>query len=224
MATTANTPDLLSTLNDSLTAAISSLPELESLAPPKDGISLLDTKNEILLAYLQHLVFLMILKLRNNDPFYKDTLYESDSLFELNDAVTKKLVELRLYLEKGIRPLESRLKYQLDKLLLAASEAAPASSENAKTSRDSAKSALRDDDEDDIDPVPPPAAVSDLSYRPNPAAFVRPPNNDHSTTKEASRVYRPPRIAPTTLPTTERKQSRPTKPRKSQTLDAFSRD
>ena len=112
-------PDLLSKLTESLSSASRSLPEAESLAPPLDGISLLDTKNELLLSYIQNLVFLIIVKLRNQkiqiDNFNPNQTSDED--------VVKNLVSLRVYLERGVRPLESRLKYQIDKLLLAANDA-----------------------------------------------------------------------------------------------------
>ncbi|KAL9626015.1 MAG: hypothetical protein Q9164_007961, partial [Protoblastenia rupestris] len=104
--------NLLGTLNDSLSSVSSSLLDTATLTPPSEGISLLDTKNELLLAYLQNLVFLIIIKLRN-----KQSTKESTTRISLSNDITKNLVELRIYLEKGVRPLEAKLKYQLDKLL-----------------------------------------------------------------------------------------------------------
>src|SRR5271170_422460 len=111
-----STEGLLSSLIHSLTSVSSAFPSGEgSLLPPADGISLLDTKNEILLSYLHNLVFLIILRLRHAGET------QSDSPKLGADAV-KKLVELRVYLEKGVRPLEGKLKYQIDKVLRAAEE------------------------------------------------------------------------------------------------------
>lgn len=63
---------LLGNLTSCLTSAASSLPAPRkeapsdvSIEPPQDGISLLDTKSEILLSYLHNLVFLIIFQLRN---------------------------------------------------------------------------------------------------------------------------------------------------------------
>ena len=66
MAAPATLPALLNTLTDSLATATDSLSSTANLAPPSDGISLLDTKNELLLSYLHNLVFLIILKLRHH--------------------------------------------------------------------------------------------------------------------------------------------------------------
>ncbi|MCJ1486527.1 hypothetical protein MMC06_006704, partial [Schaereria dolodes] len=123
----ATLPALLSTLTDSLTSADNSIPEASSAATPADGISLLDTKNELLLSYIQNLVFLIILKLRNqsvSEPHKSENGTQGASSVDLQDQVVKKLVELRVYIEKGVRPLESRLKYQIDKVLRAAADAA----------------------------------------------------------------------------------------------------
>ena len=106
--------ETLNSLTDSLTSAADSIPNLASVLPPADGNSLLDTKNELLLAYLENLAFFILLKLRQRSP--------EGSTDHDDEEVVQTLVKLRLHLEKGVRPLEGRLKYQLDKLLAAAGE------------------------------------------------------------------------------------------------------
>ncbi|KAK3170689.1 hypothetical protein OEA41_002771 [Lepraria neglecta] len=222
----ATLPALLATLTDSLNLASSSIPDATSLAPPIEGISLLDTKNELLLSYLHNLVFLIILKLRNQSLSNSTNGDYEPSPEPLNGAVTKKLVELKVYIEKGVRPLESRLKYQLDKLLLAASEAstAPATTGTAKAPRTSNGVKKPDVSESDSDVAPqPPAQIPELAYRPNSSAFARPSRDTKPTSQDTSNIYRPPRITPTSLPTTERKEKL-SRPRKSTTLDAFIRE
>src|SRR3954468_1756888 len=101
-----NTPvsALISTLADSLTSAATSLPsDHDLIQPPTDGISLLDTKNALLLSYIHNLVFIIILKLRQTAEEGQDASRSLDA------AVIKKLVELRVYMERGVRPLEGRL-------------------------------------------------------------------------------------------------------------------
>lgn len=241
MAAPATLPALLTTLTDSLTSATSSLPSTTNLAPPADGISLLDTKNELLLSYLHHLVFLIILKLRSQSSSPTTPAEEPTP----EDAVTKKLVELRIYLEKGVRPLESRLKYQLDKLLLlaAASETSSSSitplangttpkpnpSERRPATSDTSAGASDADH-----PAPQSTRIPDLAHRPNPSAFARPskePKNTRPSAPSSSSdaLYRPPRITPTALPTTtgsnpRRKRDDMMKPRKSHLLNEFVRE
>lgn len=228
MAAPPTLPALLTTLTDSLTSATSSLPSTTNLTPPAEGISLLDTKNELLLSYLHNLVFLIILKLRNQSP---STPAEETPL---NDAVTQKLVELRIYIEKGVRPLESRLKYQLDKLLLAASEASSIASipntaaikkprtTKPDTANSDASASASDDDAAEPALQPP---IPDLTHRPNPSAFARPSDSKATRQSNSDGVYKPPRITPTALPTTDAtSRKKEVKPRKSHTLNEFIRE
>ncbi|KAL9131455.1 MAG: hypothetical protein Q9217_000603 [Psora testacea] len=217
--------NMLETLIDSLSTASHSLPDAEILAAPSEGISLLDTKNELLLAYLQNLVFLIIIKLRNLAPGNEGASHDS-----LAEDVAKKLVELRVYLEKGVRPLESKLKYQLDKLLAVASEATSTGATNdaatftkASNGHSSHSEATQDDSKAGLNSGP--IEVSDLSYRPNPSAFARPSSQSaNNPREESSGIYKPPRITPTALHTTDRAPQRSSRPRKSTTVDAFIRE
>ncbi|MCJ1259506.1 hypothetical protein MMC24_007344 [Lignoscripta atroalba] len=241
---------LLSTLTDSISSAEASIPELKTFAPPVDGISLLDTKNELLLSYLQNLVFLIILKLRTSDEHQAFKTRNGElgiKNTDSQDQVVKKLVELRVYLEKGVRPLESRLKYQIDKVLRAADDAARSAMQksngqvkkskatngrhhsdvSASNSENEGSQLSSDDHGPDVTAAP---EINDLAYRPNPSSFIRPtqPSTLDSliVSKPTSIIYRPPRITPTSLPTTTRPNdnsasTRHSKPLKSATLDEF---
>ncbi|KAL1124544.1 hypothetical protein AAG570_001170, partial [Ranatra chinensis] len=66
------------------------------------GIELLDVKNQLLLQYLTHIVYLLLLK-------------NSGRSIEGDEAIGR-LVELRVIMER-IRPIEQKLKYQIDKLI-----------------------------------------------------------------------------------------------------------
>jgi len=239
MAVGTTLPDLMSTLTDSLTSAVHSLPENTTILPPQDGISLFDVKNEMLLSYLQNLVFLVILKLRNGVDGNVST-QASDKTVEpsISEEVAKKLVELRVYLEKGVRPLENRLKYQIDKVLRAADDAArdaaqkPNGLTNGQTTSNGVD-ATHDQDSDsedessgERDPMPakPGVEIDDLAYRPNPSALLRPgrPSDSRAPAPKSDGIYRPPRITPTALPTTTGREERAArKPSKSATLDEF---
>ncbi|KAL1870559.1 hypothetical protein VTK73DRAFT_2534 [Phialemonium thermophilum] len=239
MAAPSSLSALLDSLSQSLTSALEATPKLAGVEPPEDGLSLLDIKNEILLSYLQNLIFLVLLKLRQHKKGGKDQVLADTGL---GDAVVKKLVELRLYLERGVRPLEDKLRYQIEKVLRAAEDAersaraAAESSEKAATSNRELSGAepAGDDEADDSDNEEDAESknpkVSDLHYRPNLSAFVRP--NASAGTAASSKdkdaatgVYRPPRIAPTAMPTTERREQRAERrPLKSATLDEFIAD
>ncbi|UZP45719.1 hypothetical protein NXS19_013531 [Fusarium pseudograminearum] len=120
MAAPTTLPALLTSLTQSLSSALDVTPKLASIEHQKDGISLLDVKNELLLSYLQNLVFLILLKLRNSKT-NSENADDSDS--ELDESVRAKLVELRLYLERGARPLEEKLRFSIDRFLRTADDA-----------------------------------------------------------------------------------------------------
>ncbi|KAK5084479.1 hypothetical protein LTR05_005555 [Lithohypha guttulata] len=109
--------ELLTVITDAFVAAQSVLPEdAQIFEPPQDGMSLLDVKNDLLLSYLQHLVFLIIFRLKNSSS-------SGSGSVGLDKDIIKKLVELRAYFDRGVRPLEGRLRYQIDKVLRAAEDA-----------------------------------------------------------------------------------------------------
>ena len=149
MAVQLSLPALLDTLTSSLTSAHEATPKLASLAggATPDGVSLLDVKNELLLSYLQNLVFLILLKIRRarrhgqRDQGDEDDNDDDDDK-NLSDTVVEKLVELRLYLENGVRPLEEKLRFQLDKILRAADDA-DRSAEMSKQQADADAAAIK---------------------------------------------------------------------------------
>jgi len=232
MAAPATLPALLDSLTKSLTSTSEAAPKLANIELPKDGISLLDVKNELLLSYLQNLVFLILLKLRQakNGGAYSKADDQS-----LDDLVVSKLVELRLYLEKGARPLEDKLRFQIDKVLRAADDAernAKAAEEAAKANghasgseSESGSDAGESDEEDGQDGTMDGRKIADLQHRPNLAGFQRPAAATYvGKEKDASGVYRPPKIAPVVMPTTERREKTDRRPIKSATLDEFIAD
>lgn len=216
---------LLDTLKQALVSASDSSAKISAPIPVKDGISLLDVKNELFLSYLQNLVFLIILKLRHRK---NGNAVDEDGL---DKAVVKKLVELQVYLEKGVRPLEARLKYQIDKVLRAADDAKRAEEAGKpkikptiqRIAKDlESESGSEDAEESDADAP----QIDNLQYRPNPSAFVRPAGAEEELSyKRDSRstgAYKPPRIQATSMPTTtgpREKESK--KAQKSATLEEF---
>jgi U3 small nucleolar ribonucleoprotein protein LCP5 len=223
MATTTSFSALLETLTQALTSAADTTAKLETPFPPKDGISLLDVKNELFLSYLQNLVFLIILKIRNRRTGAED---EDENL---ETSVVKKLVELQVYVEKGVRPLENRLKYQIDKVLRAADDAKRAEeSSKPRINRKSVRDEEEDSEEEDTDAESTDGVtlkaseISDLQYRPNPASFVRPAAAEAEFRgRSEDGVYKPPRIQATAMPTTGPREKEARKPNKSATLDEF---
>ncbi|CAG8960810.1 hypothetical protein HYFRA_00002347 [Hymenoscyphus fraxineus] len=240
MVAQASFPALLETLTQALTSASESSKSLHAPIPPEHGISLLDVKNELFLSYLQNLVFLIILKLRNHKT--GNSSPDDDENEELDNSVVKKLVELQVYLEKGVRPLEGRLKYQIDKVLRAADDAkraedAATAAKNKPAAKSTKKNPAQDEDSDAssdesddeaIDGVPQLDAnqIDDLQYRPNPSSLMRPANvedaDDINGRSENDGIYKPPRIQATAMPTTTGpREKMDRKSNKSATLDEF---
>lgn len=228
---TSTLASLSQTLVDSLETARHSLLQPDQLKPPTNGISLLDTKNELLLNYVENLVFLIVLKLRESYGTSDDSEHGHDdsSSAELREKVVKTLVDLRIYLERGVKSLEARLRYQIDKVVRAA-EAADHKSATIGAPRKGAKAAKKrgagsangdvsgssDAESEDVDP---------LLYRPNPSAFNRSDDvssKDATTKDSSSGIYRPPRIAATVMPEARRtKAEKAARPQKSATLEEF---
>ncbi|EGR51354.1 uncharacterized protein TRIREDRAFT_30274, partial [Trichoderma reesei QM6a] len=148
-------PALLASLTQSLALAQEGTSKLSTVEHPKDGISLLDVKNELLLSYLQNLVFLILVKLRNAQSQGKQDASKKEA--DLDDAVRARLVELRLYLEKGARPLEEKLRFSIDRFLRTAEDAqrrdkmkeAKASGKTGSSTDESGSGSEDDDDDDD---------------------------------------------------------------------------
>ncbi|WFD00515.1 hypothetical protein MYAM1_003264 [Malassezia yamatoensis] len=130
-----------------------------------DGISLWTVKVDALLAYLHHMTLLCAHRLS------RKSLAD-----EQGGEYVERLVRLRLVLEK-MRPMETRIKYQVEKLLQAATAA-------EKTA---------DIQGEDLDL---------LTFRPNPKAFSTTENRqrndmqDQDEDDEESTTYKPPKLAP----------------------------
>ena len=233
-------PALLESLSSCLTSTVSSLPAPHksessdvSIEPPQDGISLLDTKSEILLSYLHNLVFLIIFQLRQTSS----NQHSEQPDTSLRDEAVKKLVELRTFLDRGVRPLEGRLKYQVDKVVKAAEDterterpaksskstkadkASSPDSDQASSDEESGSGSDDSEEEDGED-------VDEMAYRPNVSAFSKAKAEQQQPRKAASQapsdgIYRPPKIMPTALPQIDRQERENRRPRRSNVIDEF---
>ncbi|KAH7115205.1 Sas10/Utp3/C1D family-domain-containing protein [Dendryphion nanum] len=209
---------LLATLTSSLKSATEVVPA-DGTAPPNDGISLLDLKNDLLLSYLQNLVFLILLKIRN-----QTSQGSSDKNIELQDEIVTKLVGLRVYLEKGVRPLETRLKYQIDNIIRAADDSARRTAQAEQNSKSNGVDG--EDNSDDSDAGSNEGADSDEEKvgGANLAQFVREKadGDKRATNSSKDGIYRPPRITPMAMPTTQGREEKASKRmQKSATMDEY---
>jgi len=207
---------LLDILTQSVTSALEVVPKVAAIPQSLDGVSLLDVKNELLLSYLHHLVFFIIVKLRttrqshcNGNSNGASSLTNVDNASpDLSLSVVQRLVELRLFLEKGTRPLEEKMRYQIDMLVRAAGELDRKSGFNhgkkkATTSTESDSGSAsgsddyddddeEDDDDDDEEHVSRPRLSNiGIPTRSKPSSqSTRIPADDD---QENDGIYRPPR-------------------------------
>lgn len=231
MAAVTTLPVLLDSLTQSLSSVLEATSKIPSVEAPQDGISLLDVKNELLLSYLQNLIFLILVKLRKSKQSGPN---DGNNQFDDGEVVNK-LVELRLYLEKGVRPLEEKLRYQIEKVLRAADDAdrnekaAQAAAASGSDSESSDEDSEGSDEEEGSGEESVPAPKVDGLYAsalPNLGAMAHRPaaNTARKHGKESDGIYRPPKVAPTVMPTTERREKRERGPIKSATMDEFVAD
>lgn len=216
---------LFTTISDALKSSATAFPEdASSLLPPTDGISLLDVKNDLLLSYLQHLVFLILIRLQNASRPVSN--HEN-----LDKKVVSKLIELRAYLDRGCRPLEGKLRYQIDKVLRAAEDADRSAAQKTQTngvakkkksgkkrpattnndsdisisgsdidSADSDALTNASDDDEDLHTAP------RLSLLASSASQKANANSANASTKKSlsrDNIYRAPKINPTSMPTSK---------------------
>lgn len=159
-----------------------------------EGVSLLSLKNHTLLSYLNNLVLVILShlqRLREDEPISIETLKA--------EAVENSIIQ-RVSLEKGIKPLEKKLGYQLDKMIrsynrmLADDEKLESKVEKEQLSGDESSS----EEEDEID---------ELSYKPDVSALAsvsKSKNKSEAKNDDTSKEkYKPPKISAMAPPTKE---------------------
>ena len=217
---------LLTSLTESLESATTALTDhADRFLPPQDGISLLDVKNDLILTYLQNLAFLILFKIREG----KSEHINGDAT--LYGSAVEKLAELRVYLERGVRPIEQRLKYTIDQYLQAANhkkttQATRTSTGHVKDPDASDSDSDASDDNDTSAPFPP--AEDEPIHAPRLATSIpssNKPNNSTSqptSTSTSSGLYRPPRLNPTSMPSSDPdSRTRQPRQRKSHLLNEY---
>lgn len=232
-----NVADTLASLQASLESATSAVPSVDSISPPDNGISLLDAKNEIFLSYLQSLALRNLEVIRSVQkyiPGQDAAEIASSSSQTLQNEIVENLVKQRVYLEKGVRPLEDRLKYTIDKTLRAAEEqdrkATQAQPTKAPSGKVSGRTGSTSDDESGSDSDSDSSVDEEnaLALGPNAAAMMSSRRPEADKTQSRSReegnktgVYRPPKITATAMPERIPREARKDRPARSRTLDEY---
>lgn len=222
MTTATALPEVLASFETATESALAGLPASASLQLPENGNTLFDTKNEIFLSYLQALALRnlnVIRSIKNGD--------DAAATQKLSNDITKKLVEHRVYLERGVKPLELKLKYQVDRVVKAAEDQERnAAAKDRQVALANAKAAAKHEaDEDDSDDSDAELGADMTAYQPNLSTIESKQAEGDGTRRGKSSedgVYRPPRISATTMPTTERREARAERrPNRSATLDEY---
>ena len=102
---------ILETISSALSSTSSALPT--SIPSTPNGLSLFDLKNYLLLSYIQDLSLLTLSKL-NNPTFTLQTTESQNIIWNL--------IQERIHLEKGVAPLETKIGYQIRKLIRSAED------------------------------------------------------------------------------------------------------
>lgn len=227
MATETELPAVLGAFEAATSASNQGLPSADSTLPPENGISLFDTKNEIFLSYLQALALRNLNVIRS---IKEGTDVEAAQ--KISDEITKKLVEHRVYLEKGVKPLEQKLKYQVDKAVKTADDAERDAVQKEKQAamtngrkEDEESDASEEDSEEDSDSDSDAGLGAEMTgYAPRVGAMTSKKDDAESERRARSTengVYKPPRISATAMPTTERREKKERGPGRSATLDEY---
>lgn len=157
------------------------------IADCENGISLFALKNDALLSYINNIALIIAGQLKRS--------LGEDTQSEIDDAV-KRTIEQRVTMEKGIKGLESKISYQVDKALRAYRKSIET------TEQPAAEAAGSEDDESDDDLT---------SYRPNVQQLQtrNGGSEDEGSEEEGkSKKYRVPKIAATTQFSKDRKSRR----------------
>ncbi|GAM86632.1 hypothetical protein ANO11243_046470 [Dothideomycetidae sp. 11243] len=219
----------LPSLTDSLQSANTSVPTRDVLQPPEDGISLFDAKNEIFLSYLQSLALRNLELIRDVREIVagRKALENGITSTSISNEVVDDLIRRRVYLEKGVRPLEERLKYTVDKVVRAAAEGNRGlhREKEAGAGKKDKHTAASEDDEDDSEGS---SSGEEETFGPNQDRFQKDLRSGggaaiaKSASDTADGVYRPPRVTATSMPENfDRASRRRDRPDRSRTLDEY---
>jgi U3 small nucleolar ribonucleoprotein protein LCP5 len=185
-----DTPDLPELVQDLLSKTGQSLPE---------GVSLLDLKNGAMLSYINNICLIILTRLQQTKT--KDV----SSVIELKEKAMKGSIVQRVTMERGIKSLEKKLQYQLDKMIRNYNKMEKDSSEDAINKK--MKKEKEDQDNDGSEDED--SEEDELNYRPDPSALMassKAKDKEDNGKEGNTEKYRPPKIA-AALPPQEFRES-----------------
>jgi U3 small nucleolar ribonucleoprotein protein LCP5 len=161
-----------------------------------EGVSLLSLKSHSLLSYLNNLVLIILAHVEKLSE--EDDNIEDAKLKSIANSITQ-----RVCLEKGIKPLEKKLNYQLDKMVRAYNRMEADESQAIKTAQENNENneqgSNADDDEsseeedDALSYRPDSAALAKLTQSKSKSSTSREPRDEEAS--ESAEKYKPPKIS-----------------------------
>ena len=145
-------------------SSLSSIGDKKKTSAATGVLSLLDLKNEALLSYLHNSVLVLLGKLERSCNADIDT----KKLEELEQKAVRNTVTQRVVLEKGVRGLESKVSYQVEKALRAYAKSKAEAEDKEKKLAEKENDEDDEDDEEDGDL---------LMFKPNPKLLLNNNNN-----------------------------------------------
>lgn len=190
--------DILTTINKSVKDLSQSIDQhtiftADDVEYSKDGISLLALKNQALLSYLESLV--VIIAARIQQALSGDEK-DSAEIKKIFDSAVQSSVIQRVTLEKGVKGLEAKISYQIDKLIrayLKTKEQAEKPTQVVETPEGD----VSDSDEDDLNYKPQPTHL--LGERKGAVVKSSKRVESDQDYDECSKKYRIPKISAVTM-------------------------
>ncbi|KAH3660342.1 hypothetical protein OGAPHI_006928 [Ogataea philodendri] len=145
-----------------------------------EGVSLLSLKNSAMLSYINNLIVILGSRL---------DLVKSGNKEAFDKAVKGSIVQ-RVALDRGVKPLEKKLNYQLDKLITSYQRREKEQTQAEEKVQDLVNSDSDEDEDSEED--------EGLNYRPDASAFLKKQQSSSESnqdTAETQEKYRPPKIA-----------------------------
>ncbi|ANZ76246.1 BA75_02004T0 [Komagataella pastoris] len=183
-----------------------------------EGVSLLDLKNSAIASYVNSLILIILSNIERMKLNGEDEEFNSQ-----RESIVKNSIVQRVTLDKGVKGLEKRLQYQIEKMVRAYSRM----EQDEKDLKEKQTQHLDEDGEtkEEVDDAEEEEEEEEgMSYRPNPSAMLEKlkSNTAKPSSSGSSDKYRPPRIAAVAPPSSEAKQERSkTKHKKLQSMEEY---
>lgn len=186
-----------------------------------EGVSLLLLKNQVVLGYVSNAVLAVLEHLQRLDGASYDA------------APVERTVVQRVAMEKGVRPLEKKLAYQLDKMLRTYTREHQRVVERQQRAQDAAEGDATTGKGSDVDSDGSDAALDsesedELNFKPDTSAASATSGAGKAGTKsdKSDGKYRPPKLAAAALPTTDSgiDDSNEPKTKKLQSMEEYLRE